>query len=293
MPTAAQRSAGEERVFVSPFSPYKAVVDAQQLVRVYADMGGTLEPLREYRCHAMPITAVAFSPVQYPPYMLSAGVDARLCLFGLREKSAEPLFEFSEESGEFGCFTAAEFLNASRDVLKFVAGTSAGLALVFSSEKGFAEERLLLGKGPVRVLAAGLGEVFVSVCEGETPKLFVEAASLSFIEFGEGVHESRRVSHACFPAVAEEDCSLLLTADEEGRVGLWKYCYEEKEVLPLGAFSLGAPPSALSWDLSGLSALILAAGGAGEPPACWRLARPLAEEEGAWALSAVSLRQSE
>lgn len=290
MSSPETQPAAEEKLFASALAPFAALAGPGPRVQVYARRGGALEPLREYRCHELAVTTVSFAPAPHQPFMLTAGVDMRVLLFDLEGKAAEPVFEFAEESAELGCFTVSEFLHCAGGALSFVVGTSSGAALLFSSEKAFAEQRVPLGRGSARALAAGPAQTLASVCEGEHARVFVDAALLDFVEFGAGVHDSKRVSHVGFAFAAGEEAASLLTADEEGRVGLWRFEARRGEVSPVCSFELGALPLSLCWDLSGLSATVLAAPKPAGSLACWRVEQSLDDErDGAWSLNPISL----
>ena len=80
---------------------------------------------------------------------------------------------------------------------------------------------------------------------------------------------------------------LLLTADEEGKIGLWRYKYEEREIALIQSFSIDVMPSSLCWDLSGFSAVVLGAAKGTDSPTCWRVEASF-EQANEWKLAVVA-----
>ena len=135
-------------------------------------------------------------------------------------------------------------------------------------------------------MAAGAAGSLAVVCEGEDPRLFPDQALLGFVEFGQPLHEDRRVCQLAFPMQDEDDGQLLLTGDESGRLGLWRTDRKVKEVTLLRAFELGFAPLSIAWNLSGLSAIAVGYEEEGHKPRCARLTRDFEDRplEEAWKL---------
>lgn len=250
-----------EKVFLSLPGRLRVVADKEGTLRVFrwslAEEGSEL--MKEYRCHEAAVMAVRFAPIQYKPYMLSVGLDFKVFLHNLAEKHSEPVFEFFEESEDVGYCTTAEFLNSSKEALRFVVGTSTGAALLFNSDKGFVEERLTLGSSAIRALSAGPRDTLAVVCQGEDPRVYFDLSSASFAEFGREVHDSKRASLAAFQASPAGEDPLLLTAGEDLKLGLWRVSLDKMTIALVGSFALPHNPAALTWELSGLSATVVCA----------------------------------
>lgn len=255
----AQDIAGNEKVFFSLLNHVQVVADNEGTLRVFrwSQVEESSELLKEYRFHEAPLVTVRFAPLQYKQYILSVGLDFKIALHCLTEKHSEPVFEFAEESNDFGYCTAAEFLSSSKDNLRFIVATSAGFGFFFNSDKNFQEERLQLGLSSVRSLSAGPRDILASVCQGDDPRLYFDVPTGEFIEFGSEVHDSRKVSLLAFQVNSLSDEPLLLSAGEDLNLGLWKVDIDNKSIHLVSSFKLPHTPSAMTWEVSGLSATIV------------------------------------
>lgn len=255
----AQDIAGNEKVFFSLLNHVQVVADNEGTLRVFrwSQVDESSELLKEYRFHEAPLVTVKFAPLQYKQYTLSVGLDFKIALHCLTEKHNEPVFEFAEESNDYGYCTAAEFLSSSKDNLRFIVATSAGFGFFFNSDKNFQEERFQLGFSSVRSLTAGPRDTLACVCLGDDPRLYFDIPTGEFVEFGSEVHDSRKVSLLAFQANCLSDEPLLLSAGEDLNLGLWKVDIDNKLIKLVSSFKLPSTPSAITWEVSGLSATIV------------------------------------
>lgn len=290
MSHSAEKEANE-KVFLFLQGHFKAVTDGEGTIRIFrwSTTEESNELLKEYRCHEGPIVSLRLAPIQYKPYLLSIGLDLKINLFNLSEKHSEPVFEFSKENIDLGYFTAAEFLNCSKDALRFIVGTSSGTALFFNSDKNFAQEQISLGNSAVKALSAGPKESLASVCQGATPRIYFDSSFSNYIEFGANLHDSKRVVSLFFQDSGTDE-AFLITAGEDLKVGLWLVNLASKGVSLLKDFTIRLPVVNGTWDLGGLGATLVIGKkvGSDEEVKVVRISKGIEED---WALKELDIEK--
>lgn len=297
MTSKETEKAASESVIINGLTQTKIVCTENNTLEIYrlSQSGGPTEVLKQIKLTDAAIVTVKQAPLQYRPYILIVDADLRITLYNIQDKHSDPVFDFVEESSEVGYFTAAEFFNGSKDSLKFIVGTSTGAALVFSSDKNFQDERVYLGSGAVRLLAAGPGDTFASFCQLENPRIYFNANMANPVEFGQNLHESKRVSHLAFQPFLNDQSLLLISGGEDLKVGLWEASLATKQINLTASFNLTLAPISLGWAISGVAATIVLGKKttSEEQLSFCRLEKnlALANKENQWSLKEVSLEK--
>lgn len=277
------------KLFASDLGQYHATVGSNGAVRAFTKKGDQFEAAGEYASGFGAVVAVRFAPPQYHPYMLVVGDERGLMVFNLGEKSAKALLSHNHEDAEIGSFTDGEFIDGPCDSLVFVVGTTTGVGLLFSSEELFAPQRIELASAAVRTLATGHDRALAVASVGDFPRLYPEGPLGPYFVFGEGEHCGRNASHLAFPRGLCSSGEMLISADEEGKVVLWKLPGKESPPQMVASFETDTLPSAVCWNLSGLSALIVGVSNNTDASVCLRLERDFDEVEEAKAWSVVEM----
>jgi hypothetical protein len=254
-------SSSADKVFISTERKLVAVTADDGSMKIFSilDDEFNLSLVKDIKDHQAPIMSVQFSSLVNRNYVLTAGYDKVVNIYNIEEsKSTAPVFTFIEDKKDIGFFTSAVFASTDRSRLRILIGTSTGDIISIDSINNFEPKYYKPIVGYIKsISASNSGDILVSVT-GKGIVLFTDEEFSFYIEFGSKIHLSLKINFAEFAhSHPYQHQKHFFTAGEDGRLAIWKYISESKEIVLEEKFDIEGSFVGAFWGLSGQSLSVL------------------------------------
>ena len=209
---------------------------------------------QQYKNHTGLITDLSFAPITHARYILTCGYDRTINL----NLDGKTVFSYSETDTEVGYFTSCCFLRTEPNALTFLVGSSNGYVIEFRSITSFKPEKKKLMEGSIVNLNSSDGYSYVACFENATPKLCQYDQEPLELDTDLITNKLK----LALPRTGEDDEVTVLLVDDLGNVEVVRVNKSERTVTREASLQLKDKLLNASWNFSGLSANLVADGGA-------------------------------